>query len=143
MVLGLMVAACAANYPPPNASLDSPSSSVRIARSSAAMPKVNAPPAVAHSIPDINVKEVCQGIADQGSRTKEDCLDTEDKVRSQLVKVWASFDRADQIHCAIESQTGGESSYTELITCLEMAGDARKLREEANAPVHLSTVGQR
>jgi hypothetical protein len=28
---------------------------------------------------------------------------------------------------------GGESSYTELITCLEMARDVRKLHEEAKA----------
>jgi hypothetical protein len=31
------------------------------------------------------------------------------------------------------AKTGGESSYTELITCMEMARDVRKLHSEADS----------
>ncbi len=91
----------------------------------------------------INLAQVCQGLAEQGARAKKDCLDTEQQVRNELVKVWRSFDTADQTHCATESRMGGESSYTELITCLEMASAVRKLHEEADAARHPQTIGQR
>ena len=31
-------------------------------------------------------------------------------------------------HCTNESRMGGDSSYTELLTCLEMARDVRAMR---------------
>jgi hypothetical protein len=31
------------------------------------------------------------------------------------------------------AKTGGESSYTELLTCMEMARDVRKLHSDANS----------
>jgi hypothetical protein len=47
-----------------------------------------------------------------------------------LVKQWSTFMPADKTSCVNESRMGGESSYTELITCLEMARDVRALRNE-------------
>jgi hypothetical protein len=38
---------------------------------------------------------------------------------------------------------GGESSYTELLTCLEMARDVRVMRAEASGPSRRSTTRQR
>jgi hypothetical protein len=95
--------------------------------------------AAADDVPNLNVEPVCDGIAKQGGVTfhdpqiaqeKKNCLDTEATVRNQLVKQWAKFDRADRISCVNESEMGGESSYTELLTCLEMARDVRALRAE-------------
>ncbi len=116
---------------------------------------------MSNSVPIINVGQVCQGIANQDvtfqdrgkAWVKKDCLDTEQEVRNRLAKAWGNFHSADRRHCATETTMGGESSYTELLTCLEMARDARKIREEAKAKEevthgeanvqHPSTVGQR
>ena len=95
--------------------------------------------AAADEVPSLNVEQVCDGIAKQGGVTfhdpqitqeKKNCLDTEATVRNELVKQWAKFDRADRVSCVNESEMGGESSYTELLTCLEMARDVRALRAE-------------
>jgi hypothetical protein len=79
---------------------------------------------------------VCRGIAAQAANPTEqggpdldlkNCVSSEQEVRNQLAKVWSTFHPADKGHCVRLAQTGGESSYTELITCLEMARDARNL----------------
>jgi hypothetical protein len=94
----------------------------------------------ADSVPTLNVDQVCQGIAQQGGVTfhdpqiaqeKKDCLDSEQAIRDELVKQWPSFNATDRIACTNESRTGGDSSYTELLTCLEMARDVRTLRTES------------
>jgi len=98
---------------------------------------------VADSVPILNVEQVCEGIAQQGGVTfhdsqtgqeKKDCLDSEKAIRDELVKQWSSFLPADRVACTNESEMGGDSSYTELLTCLEMARDVRSLQEEANKP---------
>ena len=40
----------------------------------------------------------------------------------------------DRTHCVNELVMGGDLSYTELITCLEMARDVRAMREQQAAP---------
>jgi hypothetical protein len=91
---------------------------------------------VADSVPTLNVDQVCQGIAQQGGVTfhdsavgeeKQNCVDSEKGIRDQLAKEWSSFAPTDKIACTNESTTGGESSYTELLTCLEMARDVRAM----------------
>jgi hypothetical protein len=52
-------------------------------------------------------------------------------VRAELAKQWSSFSPPDKVSCVNESRMGGESSYTELLTCLEMARDVRNMRSEA------------
>jgi hypothetical protein len=46
----------------------------------------------------------------------------------QLKKEWPAFSAADKQHCVTLAKTGGESSNTELLTCLEMSRDVRALR---------------
>jgi hypothetical protein len=93
----------------------------------------------ADSVPKLNVEEVCEGIAKQGGVTfhdpsiateKKNCLDSEQAIRDELVKQWPNFVAADKRHCVNESVMGGQSSYTELLTCLEMARDVRAMRNE-------------
>ncbi len=94
---------------------------------------------VADSVPVLNVQQVCEGIAQQGGVTfhdsavgqeKKDCLESEQAIREEIVKQWSSFAAADKVACTNESKMGGESSYTELLTCLEMARDVRAMRTE-------------
>src|SRR5271154_3224809 len=88
--------------------------------------------ASADNVPELNVEQVCDGIAKQGGVTfhdpaiaqeKKNCLASEQSIRDDLVKQWSNFNAADRTHCVNESVMGGESSYTELLTCLEMARD--------------------
>jgi hypothetical protein len=91
---------------------------------------------VSDGVPTLNVDQVCQGIAQQGgvsfhdtdiAEEKKNCLDSENATREELAKQWSSFAPADKTHCTNESKMGGESSYTELLTCLEMARDVRTI----------------
>jgi hypothetical protein len=95
------------------------------------------------SVPQLNVEQVCEGIAQQGGVTfhdpaiaqeKKNCLASEQAIRDDLVKQWSNFNAADRVHCVNESVMGGESSYTELLTCLEMARDVRAMRAEQQGP---------
>lgn len=100
-------------------------------------------------VPDLNVVPVCKGIAQQGGVTFHDpavpqeqknCIESERAVREQLVKQWSNFSLDDRTHCISETTMGGESSYTELLTCLEMARDVRVMRAEASGPSRRSTT---
>jgi uncharacterized protein (UPF0179 family) len=99
---------------------------------------------VADSVPTFNIEPVCQGIAVQGgmsyrdttiAQSKQDCITSEREVRAQLVKQWSTFSAIDKRDCVNESTMGGESSYTELLTCLEMARDVRKLGHEEDSSI--------
>jgi hypothetical protein len=98
------------------------------------------PVASGDRVPQLDVEPVCKGIAEQGGVTfrdpavpqeKKNCIESELAVREQLVKQWSSFSADDRTHCINETTMGGESSYTELLTCLEMARDVRAMRAEA------------
>jgi hypothetical protein len=90
-------------------------------------------------IPILDVRPVCRGIASQSEleaglqRTNfEQCVKSEQDVREQLKKEWSTFTTADKSHCVTLAKTGGESSYTELITCMEMSRDVRHLHSQGN-----------
>jgi hypothetical protein len=92
-------------------------------------------PGQADDVPDLNVDPVCRGISQQASDPSEKggpdlafarCVKSEQATRQKLVKEWSTFVPADKANC-IGSERGGMASYTDLITCLEMARDARKL----------------
>ncbi len=100
-------------------------------------------PVAADNVPALNIEPVCQGIAQQGgssfhdpeiAKEKQDCMQSEKEVREELVKQWSSFPAADKNACIREATMGGDSSYTELLTCLEMARDVRDLHNESNGP---------
>jgi hypothetical protein len=102
-------------------------------------------------IPTLDVRPVCRGIASQSEleaglqqTTFEQCVQSEQDVRDQLKKEWPTFSAADKQHCVALANTGGESSYTEFITCLEMARDVRALRsaEAAASSFSKGTTGQ-
>ena len=44
-----------------------------------------------------------------------------------MINQWSTFSAEDRRHCIAEATMGGVSSYTDLVSCLEMSRDARKL----------------
>jgi hypothetical protein len=101
-------------------------------------------------IPTLDVRPVCRGIAMQGELEEglqqtsfEQCVKSEEETREQIKKEWSTFSTADKSHCIALANTGGESSYTELITCMEMARDVRALRSAEAASSGTATTRTR
>ena len=98
--------------------------------------------AASNGIPTLDVRPVCRGIASQSAdpgvgqrdqtETFKQCMESEQAVLEQLKQVWSAFSAADKRHCVTLATTGGESSNTELLTCLEMARDVRVLRSASS-----------
>ena len=89
--------------------------------------------AVADPVPTFNVEPSCRQAASGDIGIKQDlsvCLEDEKAARDQLAKEWSEFGPADRGLCTRLSGTGGTPTYTELLVCLEMARDARKLPKE-------------
>jgi len=85
-------------------------------------------------LPNLNVRPVCLGIAQQAATPGErggpalgygQCVQSEMAVRRRLIRRWARYTPDEKANC-IGSEMGGYASYTDLATCLEMARDARK-----------------
>jgi len=49
------------------------------------------------------------------------CSKDETDAKNQLAKSWSSYSASQKKECVGESSVGGERSYVELLTCLEMA----------------------
>lgn len=89
--------------------------------------------AVADSVPEFNVEPSCRAAANGDIGIKQDlssCLEDEKGARAQLAKEWSGFTTADRGLCTRLSRTGGAPTYTELLVCLQMARDARKLPKQ-------------
>jgi hypothetical protein len=89
--------------------------------------------AVADPVPNLNVEPSCRAAASGFVGIKQDmsvCLDDEKGARDQLVKEWGQFVAEDKTRCTRMATTGGSPTYTELLVCLEMARDAKKLPKE-------------
>jgi len=108
-------------------------------------------PARSDQYPTLNVAPLCHGITDQSdlqeglrSVTFDQCMKAEQTDRETMIKEWPTFSASDKAHCIAEAQMGGESSYTDLVTCLEMARDVRALKGQAAAkPKQTEEVSQR
>jgi hypothetical protein len=90
------------------------------------------PMALADEVPNLNVAPLCHGIADQGADPSEagdpmvsfkQCIESEQKDRATVAKEWFQFSPENKQMCTDEATAGGESSYTDLLSCLEMARD--------------------
>jgi len=93
-------------------------------------------PARSQEVPDLNVDPVCHGIAQQAPNPTEkgdvdltfaQCVKSEQAMRQKLVGEWSTFLPGEKTNC-IGSETGGLASYTDLVSCLEMAKAARQLK---------------
>jgi len=98
-------------------------------------------------IPTLDVRPVCRGIASQSEleiglqqTNFEQCVQSEQATREEIKKEWSTFSTADKSHCVALAKTGGESSYTELLTCMEMARDVRALRSAETASSRATTT---
>jgi hypothetical protein len=93
---------------------------------------------LASSVPNLNIAPSCQAaIAASIGHNRDNgaCLRDESQAHSKLQQQWRQFSGAEHAQCLKLSRLGGDPSYVELLTCLQLAkaaenipGDARKAR---------------
>ena len=94
---------------------------------------------VADRIPTFNIEPFCRVVASRAAPVGDAsiCMRKEMEARGQLAREWTQFAPADKSHCVQLSTIGGDPTYTELLTCLELQRDARNLREKESGTTGL------
>jgi hypothetical protein len=96
----------------------------------------------ADAVPKFNVEQSCRRAAEVSvslGRSTGDCKRDENEARGKLQQDWAQYSPALRTDCVRLSSLGSSPSYVELLTCLEMAKQAKELPESSK----LGTIGQR
>ena len=85
--------------------------------------------AAADVVPNFNVEPTCKGGLDSPGLNERygRCIAEERDARSKLQANWSQYPAADRSQCS-DTASMGTPSYVELLTCLEMARDASKLK---------------
>jgi hypothetical protein len=89
----------------------------------------------ADGVPNFDARKGCQAGADSGVDIQpnvDQCVASEMEARNSLVQQWKNFRASDKTSCADETSKGGPPSYIEILTCMEIARDAREM--EAHEP---------
>jgi hypothetical protein len=98
-------------------------------------------PVRAQQLPHLDVDPVCRGIArhagSAGERGGPDlsfrrCVASELRIRKSLAQKWSSFSPATRANCIGGVNAGGLPSYTALLTCLQTAPAAARMRASAS-----------
>ena len=97
-------------------------------------------------IPSFKVEPSCENAAARATvplgstvNTAEVCIRKEMEAREQMTKEWDKFATADKSYCVPLSTQGGTPTYTELLTCLELAREARNLRDKNGDALGVTT----
>jgi Tfp pilus assembly protein PilV len=76
----------------------------------------------ADEIPAFDITRNCKAeMADASISGPASCERDETQAKNQLAQRWSSYSASQKKECVGESTTGGEKSYVELLTCLEMS----------------------
>ena len=89
---------------------------------------------VADEVPSFDVAPSCRAAVSIGTRATPftACIQKEKEAHDQLKAQWAQLTQANKAHCIEACNCGGlPTSYVELLTCLQMANDARMLQRVA------------
>jgi hypothetical protein len=94
--------------------------------------------AVADAVPNVDVKKTCNDTASVlGGPTQRDldgCVTDEQDAQSLLAKQWGQYAPVDKQRC-VRASSDYLPSYVELLTCLEMAKQARTLPDDQTVGV--------
>jgi hypothetical protein len=85
---------------------------------------------VADNVPKLDVRPSCRAAALVPPGNLNSCLKDEQVAQTILSGSWARFAGGDRATCTQEASIGGLPSYVALLTCLQMARDARKLPDK-------------
>jgi hypothetical protein len=82
---------------------------------------------VADEVPAFDIAPGCRAAVALMPGSFAACMKDEQDARVQLASQWEKFVASDRATCTQNETTGGSPSYVELLTCLQMARDARAL----------------
>lgn len=94
-------------------------------------------PAGAAGIPRFDFEKTCRAAPPAmagGLSAFDHCMTDERQARDQLQKTWSRADARAREQCASLTQLGGQPSYVELITCLDMESYSDAMHDEALSP---------
>jgi hypothetical protein len=97
---------------------------------------------VADTVPKFNLEQTCRAagqVSTSLGRSAGDCRRDEEDAHTKLQRDWAQYTSQQRTGCVRFSSLGSSPSYVELLTCLEMAKQAKELPEASK----LGTSGQR
>jgi len=97
---------------------------------------------VADVVPKFNVEQTCRAAGQVSAslgRSADDCKRDEEDAHTKLQQDWAQYSPPQRTGCVRFSSLGSSPSYVELLTCLEMAKQAKELP----AASKMGTTGQR
>jgi hypothetical protein len=86
--------------------------------------------AAADQVPTFDVTPSCQAAAKRANAPNyaSACLRDEKQARAKLQQNWQEYTVEDRRQCRALSSLGGMPTYTEILTCIELAREARQLR---------------
>ena len=93
-----------------------------------------APLSAREDVPRLDVDPGCraaEAAATVVGRDRDNCRADESSAKDVLGRDWDSYSGADKAHCIALVKTGGPPSYVELLSCLEISRDARKIRQDS------------
>jgi hypothetical protein len=86
--------------------------------------------ALADDVPKLDFTKSCRAdvAAYPGGGGNKACLTDEQNARKTLVRQWKQFEQDSRTRCTrMVTDMVGSQSYVELLTCLQMARDVKKL----------------
>jgi hypothetical protein len=79
-------------------------------------------PGTADGLPAFDIARNCrEEVSGASIATRESCAKDETDTKNELTKRWSQFSVSNKKFCISEASIGGDKSYVELLTCLEMA----------------------
>ena len=83
---------------------------------------------VVADVPVYDVAPSCRAAVTVMPGSFDACMQDEQRARAQLAATWDTFAGPTRDTCVqTESNTGGPPSYVELLTCMQMTQDAKRL----------------
>ena len=82
----------------------------------------------AGGVPNFDIASICRGAVDPTVETPGGCATDEQGARDELVKNWTKYSPAERSRCTLSMTE--LPSYAELLTCLEMEAEAKKMPSE-------------
>ena len=79
------------------------------------------PVRAADQLPAFDIARNCREEVAGGINSSASCSKDETNAKDELGKRWPKFSASSKKACVGESTIGGEQSYVELLTCLEMS----------------------
>jgi hypothetical protein len=87
---------------------------------------------VADRVPVINVEKTCKDSTETDKaanialpQSYEGCMQDENVAKEQLAGIWSTYPASVRARCEQEATIGGEGSYVDLLTCMQMTDPAK------------------